>query len=87
MLRTGLPWQSVHDGENYRHEPLRLAVCIQAPRSAMTQILERHSGLRDLFDHRWLYLFALDDQGRMAARYEPGLSWETIRPEKQIIAA
>jgi len=27
-LRVGLPWQSVHDGEKYVHEPLRLTVLI-----------------------------------------------------------
>jgi uncharacterized protein YbcC (UPF0753/DUF2309 family) len=27
----GLPWQSVHDGEGYAHDPLRLSVCIEAP--------------------------------------------------------
>ena len=30
LMRAGLPWQSVHDGENYVHEPLRLSVCIEA---------------------------------------------------------
>jgi uncharacterized protein YbcC (UPF0753/DUF2309 family) len=31
LMRVGLPWQSVHDGEQYAHEPLRLSVCIEAP--------------------------------------------------------
>ena len=29
-----------------------------------------------LFDNRWLYLFALDDHGRMAWRYAGDLTWE-----------
>ena len=62
-LRAGLPWQSVHDGERYVHEPLRLSVCIEAPREAMTAILRRHDDVRALFDNRWLHLFALDDAG------------------------
>jgi len=75
VLRAGLPWQSVHDGEGYAHDPLRLSVCIEAPREAMTDILKRHEGVRDLFDNRWLHLFALDANGRMAWRYNGDLRW------------
>ncbi|RBJ47021.1 YbcC family protein, partial [Xanthomonas oryzae] len=77
ILRTGLPWQSVHDGERLIHEPLRLSVLIEAPTEAIGAILERHPQLRALFDNRWLHLFALDDEGRMARRYIGDLSWET----------
>ena len=80
LLRTGLPWQSVHDGERLIHEPLRLSVLIEAPREAIADILGRHSEVRALFDNRWLHLFALDDEGRMAWRYAGGLRWEsTVR--------
>ena len=75
LLRAGLPWQSIHDGEKLVHEPLRLSVCIEAPREAMTDILRRHDDVRALFDNRWLHLFALDEAGRMAWRYAPGLDW------------
>jgi uncharacterized protein YbcC (UPF0753/DUF2309 family) len=75
VMRAGLPWQSVHDGGRYVHEPLRLAVCIEAPREAMTEILRRHGGVRALFDNRWLHLFALDEAGRMAWRYAGDLQW------------
>jgi uncharacterized protein YbcC (UPF0753/DUF2309 family) len=74
-LRPGLPWQTVHDGEALVHDPLRLTVLIEAPRPAMTDILQRHPGVRALFDNGWLHLLALD-QGRIAARYRPGLVWE-----------
>lgn len=76
VLRTGLPWQSVHDGERLAHEPLRLTVCIEAPREAMNAVLERYPNVRALFDNRWLHLFALDDAGRMAWRYGGQLNWE-----------
>ncbi len=75
VLRTGLPWQSVHDGEGIAHEPLRLSVCIEAPPAAMTDILSRHPNVRALFDNRWLSLFALDDMGRMAWRYAGTPEW------------
>lgn len=77
LLRTGLPWQSVHDGEALTHEPLRLSVLIEAPRKAITDILERHPEVRALFDNRWLHLFALDERGRMAWRYAGDLGWES----------
>lgn len=76
LLRAGLPWQSVHDGEQLVHEPLRLSVLIEAPREAIADILERHPGVRALFDNRWLHLFALDDRGSMAWRYAGDLRWE-----------
>lgn len=77
-MRAGLPLQSVHDGDGYIHEPLRLSVCIEAPREAMTAVLKRHPDIRALFDNRWLHLFALDDDGRMAWRYRGDLDWEPI---------
>ncbi len=78
LLRPGLPWQSVHDGERYMHEPLRLSVCIEAPIDAMTDILRRHAGVRALFDNRWLNLFALDENGKMRWRYNGNLEWVAV---------
>ncbi len=78
ILRTGLPWQSVHDGECYAHEPLRLSVCIEAPQESITNILRKHPGVRALFDNRWLYLFRLDEAGRMTSRYAGDLGWTTV---------
>ncbi len=82
LLRAGLPWQSVHDGERFVHEPLRLSVCIEAPREAMTDILKRHNGVRALFDNRWLTLFAMDDEGHLAWRYDRDLQWTSFDPPK-----
>jgi uncharacterized protein YbcC (UPF0753/DUF2309 family) len=73
-LRPGLPWQTVHDGAGLAHEPLRLSVLIEAPTAAMSDILARHPGVRDLFDNGWLHLLALEE-GRIAARYRPGNTW------------
>ncbi|MEY8841860.1 YbcC family protein, partial [Cribrihabitans sp. XS_ASV171] len=88
VLRPGLPWQSVHDGERLQHDPLRLTVMIEAPREAMGEILARHDAVRTLFDNRWLHLIALDDQGRMAWRYDGDLRWSPIRGSaQQAIAA
>ncbi|MBC7834487.1 MAG: DUF2309 family protein, partial [Phycisphaerales bacterium] len=75
-LRAGLPWQAVHDGAGLVHEPLRLSVLIEAPQAAIAAILARHDAVRALFDNGWLHLLVLEE-GRVAARYRPGCSWDT----------
>lgn len=86
-LRAGLPWQSVHDGHQLMHEPLRLSVCIEAPREAMTAVLEKHAGVRALFDNKWLHLFAIDDEGRLAWRYTGDLQWEAMSEAAPAVSA
>ncbi|MGV2072514.1 MULTISPECIES: YbcC family protein [Rhizobium/Agrobacterium group] len=78
LLRAGLPWQSVHDGQNYMHEPLRLSVCLEAPVAAISEVLGRHDGVRALFDNGWLHLFTLNEEGSIAWRYNGGLQWVPI---------
>ena len=75
VMRAGIAWQSLHDGESLVHEPLRLAVCIEAPTAAISDILRRHDGVRALFENHWLHLLALDDQGQIASRYGKDGVW------------
>ena len=63
-LRIGLSMQSLHDGEHWVHSPLRLAVFIEAPRSAIDTILDKHPKVKDLVDNEWLHLFQLDPSER-----------------------
>jgi uncharacterized protein YbcC (UPF0753/DUF2309 family) len=77
-LRPGLPWQSVHDGERFVHEPLRLSVFIEAPEVQMNRVLEKHAGVRQLLDNGWLHLFAIGDDGRSIHRYAGNLTWEPV---------
>ncbi|MBR1092007.1 DUF2309 family protein, partial [Bradyrhizobium manausense] len=73
-LRVGLPWQSVHDGTRFVHEPLRLNVFIAAPESAMDEIMRRHAAVRDLVSNGWVLLHSLDDAGSMIRRcIRPGV--------------
>ncbi len=62
-LRTGLPLQSVHDGERLIHEPLRLSVVIEAPMEAMDAVIAKHAGVHDLLRNQWLHLFAIQPDG------------------------
>ena len=82
-LRIGLPMQSLHDGENFRHTPLRLSVFIQAPQSAIDAVVRKHETVRQLLDNGWLHLFRLgadpgDDSGIW--RYRCGGTWEAVPP-------
>ncbi|MCY7308700.1 MAG: DUF2309 domain-containing protein, partial [Rhodoferax sp.] len=76
-LRIGLPMQSLHDGENFRHTPLRLSVFIQAPQAPIDAIIAKHTAVRHLLDHEWLTVFRLaDDEG--VWRYMAGGHWEAV---------
>lgn len=75
LLRTGLPIQSVHDGDRFVHEPVRLTIVVAAPREAIDQVLLKHPGVGALFDNEWLRLYTLGDDGRLEARYCPGHGW------------
>lgn len=75
-LRVGLPLQSVHDGENYQHEPLRLKVIIEAPIDAMNAIIEKHKSVRNLCDNEWIHLFRMDEEGQVSHQYSGNLTWE-----------
>ena len=78
-LRVGLPWQSIHDGETLQHEPLRLAVVIEAPLDAMNHVLAAHEHVRNLCDNGWVHLLALNDAGEISHRYVGRLRWEPVR--------
>jgi uncharacterized protein YbcC (UPF0753/DUF2309 family) len=76
-LRVGLPWQSVHDGEDYQHEPIRLNVIIEAPREAMNDVLAQHDNVRSLCDNGWIQLLAMED-GQITHRYAGDRTWTPI---------
>jgi uncharacterized protein YbcC (UPF0753/DUF2309 family) len=82
-LRVGLPLQSVHDGERLQHEPVRLQVVIEAPIEAMNAIIEKHEHVRHLVDHGYIHLLQMNDQGRIAYRYDSDLRWVAVTGEAQ----
>jgi len=75
-LRIGLPIQSVHDGNHWRHEPLRLSVYLAAPREAIQAVYERHEAVRNLVDHEWMYLFCWEPEQGIFSRLLHGI-WHT----------
>jgi uncharacterized protein YbcC (UPF0753/DUF2309 family) len=74
-LKVGLPWQSVHDGARFIHEPLRLNVFIDAPEAAMNDIIAAAPSVRELVDNGWVHLFSLGNEGGIR-RYAGQLTWE-----------
>ncbi|GEM49510.1 YbcC family protein [Deinococcus cellulosilyticus] len=76
-LQTGLPLQSLHDGEQFVHEPLRLSVFIEAPQEEINKVISKHGHVRDLLDHHWLYLFRITPEGEFK-RYVGDLRWEAL---------
>ena len=78
-LKVGLPWQSVHDGERFVHEPLRLNAFIAAPIDALNDVIAKHQTVRELVDNNWIHLFAIADDGAVSHRYRGGLRWESLR--------
>jgi uncharacterized protein YbcC (UPF0753/DUF2309 family) len=79
-LRVGLPMQSLHDGKQWMHEPMRLSVFLAAPQAAIDDIIARHDLVRQMVDNGWLHLFRTDDDGGIHRRV-PGRGWQQASPE------
>ncbi len=75
-LLAGLPLQSVHDGEKWMHEPVRLSVFIEAPCSDIDAVIAKHEGVRHLVENGWLHLFAIDCGGRFIHRRNVDGAWQ-----------
>jgi len=77
-LKAGLPWQSVHDGKRFVHEPLRLNVFIAAPIDAINAVIAKYEVVRQLVDNNWLHLFRIADTGEISHRYLGNSKWESL---------
>ena len=85
-LRIGLPMQSLHDGSQWHHTPLRLSVFIEAPQAAIDCIVAKHAVVRQLVNNQWLHLFQMQADipgGAVSiARYRPtalaGPAWVAV---------
>lgn len=75
-LRTGLPWQSVHTGEQYQHLPMRLQALIAAPLESIERVIAKHEIIANLLTGGWLHLIALE--GGQAYRYVENGNWQAV---------
>ncbi len=75
-LRAGLAWQSIHDGKDYVHDPMRLLVVIAAKRASIDRVINAHENVRDLVANGWVQLVAVED-GQFY-RCSPSLFWKRV---------
>jgi uncharacterized protein YbcC (UPF0753/DUF2309 family) len=59
-LLTGLPAQSVSDGDDPYHQPLRISTVLHAPIERVASVLEEHEDLTDCLDNGWFSLTVVD---------------------------
>jgi uncharacterized protein YbcC (UPF0753/DUF2309 family) len=62
-LKTGLPLQSVYDGEKFIHQPIRLQVIVESPLENVKEILSRHESIRNLVQGEWIKMIVIDPSG------------------------
>ena len=77
-LQVGLPLQSVHDGEKFIHQPLRLSVFLEAPRAMIETVIAAQAGVRELCDNGWIHLIAIENQGQSFWRYGGVAGWQDV---------
>ena len=57
-LQKGLPLQSVNDGVQHYHEPMRLLAIIEAPPDRIRSIIQKHALLQHVFHNQWMNFMA-----------------------------
>jgi uncharacterized protein YbcC (UPF0753/DUF2309 family) len=77
-LATGLPLQTVNNGEIHKHEPMRLLTIIEADPNIIGAIIGRHEVLQQFFHNEWVNLVALDPESFVFQRYYKDATWEPI---------
>jgi len=77
-LRIGLPLQTVYDGPNPYHEPMRLFAIIEAPLEHISGIISRQDLLQKLIGNQWINLVALDPVTMEFFLYHSSDDWRII---------
>ncbi|AOE48920.1 YbcC family protein [Kangiella sediminilitoris] len=60
-LRIGLAKQSVHDGKEWQHTPLRITVVIDAPEDTIEKVLQEQPVVSSLVNNQWLHLARIEN--------------------------
>lgn len=76
-LQLGLPWQSLSDGRQLRHEPMRMLTLVQAPTASLDAIIAANPMLRDLVVNEWITLCAREDAASPWQRFSPA-GWRVL---------
>jgi uncharacterized protein YbcC (UPF0753/DUF2309 family) len=76
-LLTGLSEQSVSYGGKNFHEPIRLQVFINASKSSIDTIINKHQLVKDLVENNWLSLICIDQTDASFWLYQK-YSWKKL---------
>lgn len=76
-LKVGLPLQSLYEGEDLFHEPMRLLVVVEAPQMRLEAVIARNKVLQELFDGEWVLLVARDKSQDNWMIRRPGGDWDS----------
>jgi uncharacterized protein YbcC (UPF0753/DUF2309 family) len=60
------------------HEPVRLSVLIEAPRSDIDAVIAKYESVRQLVENGWLHLLAIEEKGRVIMKREFGAVWKAV---------
>lgn len=75
-LMHGLPLQSVMcTDDTIYHEPQRLLTLIYAPRACVSQLIEKHALLKNLFCNQWVHLVVIDPINQLSYQLKPTGEW------------
>ncbi|MEE4245637.1 MAG: putative inorganic carbon transporter subunit DabA [Kangiellaceae bacterium] len=77
-LATGLPLQTVNDGDQHYHEPVRLLIVIEANTDTIAAIIAKYELLQQFFHNGWLNLIAVDPISGHFQRYSTDAQWEAV---------
>lgn len=77
-LQVGLPFQSLHNGKRFIHEPLKLNVFVAAPKERINRVITKQEHVRQLVDHGWVHLFAIKNNAQECDRYISHLNWRSM---------
>lgn len=77
-IRIGLSKQSLHDGENWYHEPLRLTVVIAASQTAIDRVISEQPVVRQLIHNGWLHLWQWQPGQQQQPQQRSADGWHAI---------
>ena len=77
-LCVGLPIQTIFDGDNPYHDPMRLFAIIEAPLERIASIVGRHEILQRLTGNRWINLVAIDPDTKKFFLFRSMKDWQPI---------
>jgi len=60
------------------HEPMRLLTVVEAPRTRLIKLIDRHEQLRHYYHNEWVHLVVFDPEDAVWYRYRPTGEWSPI---------